>query len=51
MMKKENKEVFNFCEGYKNYMSVCKTERECVNEAIRLAEDKGYRNLDEIIKE
>ena len=22
-------EVFNFCEGYKNYLSVGKTEREC----------------------
>ena len=43
-------EVFNFCEGYKNYLSVGKTERECIQEAIRLAEEKGYRNLDEIIK-
>lgn len=43
-------EVFNFCEGYKNYLSVGKTERECIHEAIRLAEEKGYRNLNEIIK-
>ena len=43
-------EVFNFCEGYKNYLSVGKTERECVFEAIRLAEAKGYRNLEDIIK-
>ena len=43
-------DIFNFCEGYKNYMSVCKTERESVLEAIRLAEEKGYRNLNEIIK-
>lgn len=43
-------EVFNFCEGYKNYISVGKTERECIHEAIRLAEEKGYRNLNEIIK-
>lgn len=42
--------VFNFCEGYKNYLSVGKTERECIHEAIRLAEEKGYRNLNEIIK-
>ncbi|MEN8077668.1 aminopeptidase [Clostridioides difficile] len=44
------KEVFDFCEGYKNYLSVGKTERECIHEAIRLAEEKGYRNLNEIIK-
>ena len=43
-------EVFNFCEGYKNYLSVGKTERECIHEAIRLAEAKGYRNLNEIIQ-
>ena len=43
-------EVFNFCEGYKNYLSVGKTERECILEAIRLAEKNGYRNLNEIIK-
>ena len=27
-----------------------KTERECIHEAIRLAEEKGYRNLADIIK-
>lgn len=44
------KEIFDFCEGYKNYLSVGKTERECIHEAIRLAEEKGYRDLNEIIK-
>ena len=43
-------DVFNFCEGYKDYLSEGKTERECINEAIRLAEEKGYRNLNKIIK-
>lgn len=46
--KKE--EVFKFCEGYKEYMSLSKTERESVQEAIKLAEEKGYRNLKDIIK-
>lgn len=46
----ERKEIFDFCEGYKNYLSVGKTERECIHEAIRLAEEKGYKNLDDIIK-
>lgn len=48
--KNGKQDVFNFCEGYKNYLSVGKTERECIHEAIRLAEEKGYRNLNEIIK-
>ena len=40
----EKKQIFDFCEGYKNYLSVGKTERECIHEAIRLAEQKGYKN-------
>ena len=46
----EREKIFDFCEGYKNYLSVGKTERECIHEAIRLAEEKGYRSLADIIK-
>lgn len=42
--------IFDFNEGYKEFMSKCKTERECVKETIRLAEEKGYKNLDVVIK-
>ena len=38
--KKE--EIFSFCEGYKKYISDCKTERESIKEAISLAESKEY---------
>ena len=41
--------IFEFNEGYKKFMSDCKTERECVDETIRIAEANGYRNLDEVI--
>lgn len=34
---------------YRGYISRCKTERECVAEAIVMAEEKGYRNLEEVI--
>lgn len=44
------KEIFDFNEGYKNFISKCKTERECVKETIKIVEEKGYRNLDDIIK-
>lgn len=44
------KEVFDFCDGYKYFMSLCKTERECVKETIKMAEENGYRNIAEIIK-
>lgn len=48
--KSEKKQIFDFCEGYKNYLSVGKTERECIHEAIRLAKEKGYKNLNDVIK-
>lgn len=43
--------VMQYCEGYKAYISACKTERECVKEAIRQAEEKGYRDLKKLIAE
>ncbi len=42
--------VFDFAEDYRKFISNCKTERECVIEAVKLAEGFGYRNLDDIIK-
>ena len=41
--------VFAVNEGYKKFISDCKTERECVDEVIRQAEERGYRNLQDII--
>ena len=43
-------EVFAFSEAYKNFISSCKTERECVIEMMQQAEKAGYRNIDEIIE-
>ena len=42
--------VFSFSEGYKNFMSRCKTERECVKETIQIVEAEGYKELNAIIK-
>lgn len=47
----QTKEIFSFNEGYKNFISDCKTERECVYEIIKQAEKEGYTNLVSIIKE
>ncbi|MDD6795806.1 MAG: aminopeptidase [Clostridiaceae bacterium] len=44
------KKIFDFCEGYKKFISDCKTERECARESAKIAEAHGYRNLNEIIK-
>lgn len=48
--EKEVQSIFEFCEGYKNFMSKCKTERECVKEVLRLAKAEGYEDIEEIIK-
>ncbi|NLK96379.1 MAG: aminopeptidase [Clostridiales bacterium] len=49
--KKGIDEIFKFNEGYKKFISGCKTERECVKETIRIAKENGYKDLDKIIKE
>ena len=35
--------VMALAEDYRNFISSCKTERECVAESIRIAEQAGYR--------
>ncbi|MVX62145.1 aminopeptidase [Clostridium chromiireducens] len=48
---KQVKDIFKFCDEYKDFMSKCKTERECVKEVIRLAKAEGYMDIEEIINE
>ncbi len=45
---KQLKELNVLNEEYKEFLSKCKTERECVDEIIRMAEALGYKNLDEV---
>lgn len=46
--KKEG--LFDFCKGYIDYMSLCKTERECVLTSVDMAIALGYRDLEEVIE-
>ncbi len=39
----------SLAKDYRAFLDVGKTERECVTEAVRLAEAAGYRDLDDII--
>ncbi len=39
--------IMDFNEGYKEYISKGKTERLCVDETIKIAEENGYVNLQE----
>ena len=45
----QKKKIFAFAEEYRKFISECKTERECVSEAVKLAEAGGYKNLEDII--
>ena len=42
------KELFKFVDDYKEFLSLGKTERLCVNEALKLAKLEGFKNLDEV---
>ena len=45
----EKKKLEKLCNDYKDFLSTCKTERESVEEAVRLAELAGYRSLEDVI--
>ena len=40
----DKKDVMDFAEGYKNFISLCKTERLATREAVRQLEAKGFVN-------
>ena len=40
--------VFKFSEGYKDFLTQCKTERESVDEAVRLAQECGFVPLESL---
>ena len=48
--KKGLKKVMDFAEGYRKFISDCKTERESVDGIIAMAEADGFKNLDAVIK-
>ena len=47
--EKERAAVNELARGYIDFLSDCKTERESVTEAVRLAQAAGYRDLADII--
>lgn len=49
--KKELKEMEKLCEDYRHFLDDGKTERECVSQSVRIAEQAGYRNLADAIEE
>ena len=45
---KDEKEVMDFAEGYKNFLSVAKSERLAVREAEKLLKANGFKNVDDV---
>lgn len=43
------KELEQLNEGYKVYLDNGKTERECIREAVKMAKEAGYKDLNEVI--
>ncbi|CAB1245403.1 aminopeptidase [Clostridium sp. MT-14] len=46
--KKDFESLFKLSDEYKNFMSKCKTERECIAEFVSIAEKSGYKNIEDI---
>ncbi|MDE6583622.1 MAG: aminopeptidase, partial [Clostridia bacterium] len=46
----DKKTIFKFCEGYKEFLSNNKTERECLTTTVALAEKNGFKNLETLVK-
>ena len=46
----EKNEMLKLCDGYIDFLSDCKTERECVHEIVRVAKENGFVNLDDVSK-
>jgi len=48
--EEEKQNIYKYNEGYKEFISICKTERECVREVIKMAEAHGFHNMLEVNK-
>ena len=46
---KKRKEVFDFAEGYRKFLSECKTERECNDFFVKEAKANGFVDLADVI--
>lgn len=47
----KQQEVMEFGEGYKDFLSKCKTERECVSELKAQAKEAGFQDLKQVLAE
>lgn len=45
----DKKQMQTLCDNYRHFLTVGKTERECVEEIVKTAKAKGYRDVNEVI--
>ena len=48
MTDEEKSEMAALCDDYRKFLDRCKTERECVKEAVSLAEAAGFKELSQL---
>ncbi len=48
--KKLEKEIFSFAEGYKDFLDASKTEREAVDNIVKIAKKHGFKQIDKVKK-
>ena len=48
--EKQLERLEKVAEEYKRFLSEAKTERECAVLAVKMAEEKGYRSLEELCR-
>ena len=48
--QKQEKEAFAFAEGYKKFLDQGKTERECVDQLVNMAEEEGFVELTSLLE-
>ncbi|MCR4830396.1 MAG: aminopeptidase [Pseudobutyrivibrio sp.] len=49
--EKDKKKVMQFAEDYRQFLSECKTERECIAFFVAKAKEAGYIDLEDVLKE
>lgn len=45
--EEEGRKIFKYCDGYINFLSKSKTEREIVKNATQMARERGFKSIDE----
>lgn len=46
--EEEKQKIFNFCDNYIRFLNSAKTEREASNAIIKILENNGFKNINEI---